>query len=232
MKSVRDNPELLVLSAMVHGRTQAGKAMARLLPVALTGLESETARRYARMMVSSLGEEARQALEEMMRSNSQQEKDFFQVFVDEGIQKGLAKGVLQGKAAAVLVVLRSRGLEVDAQSRELIISCEHIALIEQWLSKAATVQSVQELLEPDPEFLLGFVGEGPEQGLTEGMARGLAKGFVDSRVADVLEVLDARGFKVDAQSRERVVACTDFQQLKLWLRKAVTVHSVQELFDP
>jgi hypothetical protein len=47
-----------------------------------------------------------------------------------------------------------------------------------------------------------------------------------------LEVLDARGLAVDEASRRHIQSCTDPAQLKLWLRKAVTVRPVQELLEP
>jgi hypothetical protein len=45
-----------------------------------------------------------------------------------------------------------------------------------------------------------------------------------------LKVLKARGFKLDAAARQRIRECTQLAQLELWLRKAVTVRSVRELF--
>jgi hypothetical protein len=45
-------------------------------------------------------------------------------------------------------------------------------------------------------------------------------------------VLDARGLQVEEGTRQRILACMELPQLKLWLRKAVSVQSAQELFDP
>lgn len=141
LEVARENPELLVLSALVHGRTQAGRRIVRVLPA----LESERTRLYARLIVLFLGEEARQELEEMMRSDNPQEVDFFQRFVDEGMERGVVKG----KAADVLEVLEARGLEVDAQGRERIVTCTDLGQLQRWLRKAVTVKSVQELFEPE-----------------------------------------------------------------------------------
>jgi hypothetical protein len=145
MEVARENPELLVLSALVHGRTQAGRRIVRVLPA----LDSERTRLYARLIVLFLGEEARQELEEMMRSDNSQEVDFFQRFVDEGMERGMEKGVVKGKAADVLEVLDTRGLQVDAQARERIVTCTDLGQLQRWLRKAVTVKSVQELLEPE-----------------------------------------------------------------------------------
>jgi hypothetical protein len=77
--------------------------------------------------------------------------------------------------------------------------------------------------EYQSEFARKYVALGREEGLQEGLQKG--------ETAALLEVLDARGLVVDAAARERIVACTELAQLKRWLRKAVTVHSVQELFE-
>jgi hypothetical protein len=63
------------------------------------------------------------------------------------------------------------------------------------------------------------------------VAQGLEKGRQEGEMDALLEVLDARGLKVDAEARQRILACKDLAQLKAWLRKAVTVSSVQELFE-
>jgi hypothetical protein len=82
--------------------------------------------------------------------------------------------------------------------------------------------------EYQSEFARKYVAQGRQEGLQEGLQKGLQKG----EVAALFEVLDARGLKVDAKARKRIVACTEPAQLKGWLRKAVTVQSVQELFEP
>jgi len=74
--------------------------------------------------------------------------------------------------------------------------------------------------------------EGLKEGLQEGRQEGLQEGLQRGEVEALLEVLDARGLTVDEAARERIKACSELSQLKLWLRKAVTVQSVRELFDP
>ncbi len=57
------------------------------------------------------------------------------------------------------------------------------------------------------------------------------KGEARSKADDVLTFLDARGLTISDEQRERVLACADLDVLKLWVRKAATVASVDELFD-
>jgi hypothetical protein len=46
----------------------------------------------------------------------------------------------------------------------------------------------------------------------------------------VLELLRARGFEIDAATREMVLGCDDNQQAEVWLVRAATADSVQEVF--
>ncbi|SEU21628.1 hypothetical protein [Stigmatella erecta] len=78
--------------------------------------------------------------------------------------------------------------------------------------------------EYQSEFARKYLSQGREEGREEGLQEG--------ERAALFEVLDARGFAVDAETRQHILACTDPAQLKHWLRKAVTVSSVQALFEP
>jgi hypothetical protein len=55
-------------------------------------------------------------------------------------------------------------------------------------------------------------------------ARGLAKA--------VLIVFEVRGLQATASRREKVLSCTDIEQLKDWLQKALTVKTAAEVFAP
>jgi hypothetical protein len=67
----------------------------------------------------------------------------------------------------------------------------------------------------------GFAGRWAEAS-AEGWAEGFARG--------ILIVLEARGLPVSDEIRTRILACTDVAQLHAWIRKAVSVTSVDELF--
>lgn len=57
-------------------------------------------------------------------------------------------------------------------------------------------------------------------------SQGEAKGEANA----LLEVLDVRGIGVSEDLRARVVGCTDIDQLRVWLRRAVTAGSIDEVF--
>jgi hypothetical protein len=47
----------------------------------------------------------------------------------------------------------------------------------------------------------------------------------------LLEVLSARGVDVPEDARAQITGCTDLEQLRQWIRRAVTANQVDELFD-
>ena len=58
-----------------------------------------------------------------------------------------------------------------------------------------------------------------------------ARGYVAQGRADaVLTVLAARGVEVPEPARARITGCADLGRLDAWVRRAVTAHSVDELF--
>jgi predicted nucleotidyltransferase/HEPN domain-containing protein len=64
----------------------------------------------------------------------------------EGFQAGEAHGRALGEANALLLVLRSRGVEVSAELEQRIMACTDPALLAAWLQRVANVASAAELL--------------------------------------------------------------------------------------
>ncbi|WP_433463448.1 hypothetical protein [Spirillospora sp. CA-128828] len=63
------------------------------------------------------------------------------------------------------------------------------------------------------------------------IAKGRAEGEAKGEAKALLLVLDARGISVPNDVRERVISCTDTDQLDRWVRRAAVVHSAEELLD-
>ena len=93
--------------------------------------------------------------------------------------------------------------------------------------------------EYQSEFARKYVAQGREEGRQEGRQEGLKEGREQGRqqaevqtlLQSLLDVLETRNLTADEQAWQRIQACTDPAQLKSWLRKAVTVSSVQSLFE-
>jgi hypothetical protein len=59
--------------------------------------------------------------------------------------------------------------------------------------------------------------------------RGKAEGKAEGEAEALLEVLAARGIDVPADVRDRITGCTDLDQLRAWIRRAVTADSIHDL---
>ena len=68
------------------------------------------------------------------------------------------------------------------------------------------------------EYARRFYGQGRKDGRMEGRARA------------VLAVLDARGIEVPEAAWYQIMGCTDLHQLETWVRRAVTVSTIEEMF--
>jgi hypothetical protein len=61
--------------------------------------------------------------------------------------------------------------------------------------------------------------------------RAKREGQLTMGTANLFDFLDARGLTVSDATRERVLACTDLDQLRRWVRRAAIIQSAEELFD-
>lgn len=71
-------------------------------------------------------------------------------------------------------------------------------------------------------FVHNWERAGPGEGIDQDLAR--AKG------EDLLMIMDARGLKTSQAQREQVMASTDPSRLDLWLDRALTADSADEVF--
>jgi len=118
-----------------------------------------------------------------------------------------------GEAIARAVLGAAQGLDDERCSFYVDLTMASLS--------AAVRQTLEELMK-----------SGKYEYQTEFVRKLIAQGLHEGEMDALLEVLDARGLEVDAEARQRIFTCKDLAQLKAWLRKAVTVSSVQELFEP
>jgi hypothetical protein len=135
-------PELGVLSAMAHGETEQGAAIAAAVLPAIRGLDDERSRFYHDLIYNSLNEAARRALEETMKGYTYQ-SDFAKRYVAEG----LAMGRDQGLAEGLLTVLQVRGIAVPEAVRTRILAEKAPEQLKRWLEKAVVASSISEVID-------------------------------------------------------------------------------------
>ena len=91
------------------------------------------------------------------------------------------------------------------------------------------------MAEQDARGALGLAraeGEavGEARGRAAGEAVGEARGRAAGEAASLLAVLEARGLAPNEELRCRILATTDLAALERWLRRAVVVDSVDDVF--
>jgi hypothetical protein len=129
-----------------------------------------------------------------------------------------------GPAIARAVVSAAQGLDEERSSFYVDLTMASLS--------AAARRSLEELMKSGKyEYQTEFVRKWIVQGRQEGLEQGRLEGRLEGERTALLKVLRARGFKLDAVARQRIRECTQLVQLELWLRKAVTVRSVHELFE-
>ena len=125
--------------------------MARATLAAVHGLDDERAKLYADLVLLSVDEAARAILEALMASgNYEYQSDFARRYIAQGEAqgeaKGEARGEAKGRAHAVLAVLAARQIEVPEPARAQIAGCADLEVLDRWLARAATAQSVADVL--------------------------------------------------------------------------------------
>jgi hypothetical protein len=129
-------PELAVLSAMAHGESELGEAIATAVLPGIQALDDERVRFYGDLVFNSLSEATRQALETKMKGYEYQ-SEFVRKYVSEA------------RASDVLTVLRARGIAVPDTARDRILAQKDPKRLERWLERASVAPSVAEVID-DP----------------------------------------------------------------------------------
>jgi hypothetical protein len=116
---------------------------------AIRQLDDARARFYGDLVLESLNEAARRALETMMKGyefKSDFAKKYIALGRDQGRDEGRAEGRAEEAARALLTVLRVRGIGVAEVARERILAEKDPDRLERWLEKAAVAASVADVL--------------------------------------------------------------------------------------
>jgi hypothetical protein len=169
-----DHPELAVLSAVVHGHTDAADDIARAAFAAVQPLDDPRAVLYTDLVIISLRASARAILEDLMAVGTYQfQSDFAKRYYGQGLAEGETRGRAEGET-------RGRA-------------------------------------------------EGETRGRAEGETRGRAEGETRGRAGALITILETRGLQIPPELRARILACTDVATLDVWLARAVTAKTADDV---
>lgn len=137
-------PLLALLSAVAHGRDDLDIA----IPTATVACEAvrpfDEDGIYFDLIVACLGEAAGKAFQMTLRNYQYQSTPMRESY-NKGKLEGQAVGQAAGQALAVLEVLDARGIHASDEQRQRIQTCTDLDTLKQWVRRAATVTSADEL---------------------------------------------------------------------------------------
>jgi len=139
------HPEQLVLSALVHGGSDQGPAIAAAAAVAMTRLDVDRARTYSDLIFRALGPEARAALEAALFEKYEYQSDFFRKIINESKAEGQREIAL----STLMSVLRARGMTVSPEAMARIEAAPDADTLLRMFNRALFVSTVEEALAED-----------------------------------------------------------------------------------
>jgi hypothetical protein len=146
----REDPELAVLSAIAHGRAEIQTAIQIALSAvaAAETLDAERSTLYLDLVLTSLGQAARKALETMDPAKYEYQSDFAKRYIlvgeARGDARGKADGERTGRAAALLQQLEVRFGTLDAATTERV---QHASVeqLEQWVVAVLDARTLEDV---------------------------------------------------------------------------------------
>jgi hypothetical protein len=157
----RHQPELTLLSAVMHARSDIAVACGRAALVALLAVPPELRQCYLDMLSATLTEEqmseaAKQVPPEVEIELSPLELGSYAYTRgvregrEAGVQEGREEGVQEGREVLLTTLhatLVSRGIELDQLSHARVEQCQDLGQLSRWLVRAATANCAADLFE-------------------------------------------------------------------------------------
>jgi uncharacterized protein DUF4351 len=146
----KEDPELAVLSAMAHARDPDPAKSARIALLAQMvslGLDAERSRLYCDLVLHSLPEAARRALQAMDASKYQYQSEFARRYYGQGKADGVAEGKVAGIAEIVLKQLTTRFGALSPAVTSHVQSASAVDL-DRIAQRVLTAQTLDEALGP------------------------------------------------------------------------------------
>ncbi|MET9215878.1 MULTISPECIES: RpnC/YadD family protein [unclassified Nocardia] len=111
-----------------------------------------------------------------------------------------------------------------------------IELVYHGLGRTKAGTTWKELMDADLSYFRGPLAqalreEGRDEGRALGRDEGREEGMDEGRAKDVLLILRHRGVHISEDAAERVTACRDQRTFDLWMRRALEISRIEELFD-
>ncbi|MEU7373162.1 hypothetical protein [Streptomyces albidoflavus] len=131
------------LSALAHARTPSADAILKALSAALRDVPEDVADPLAELTAQGLG---KLPAADLLRTLMAVDLSFYKSPISQEIR---AEGKAEGEARALLVVLQARGFQLPPATEQKVSECRDSRTLNQWLSRAATADSLDEVFHED-----------------------------------------------------------------------------------
>ncbi|MEU2669859.1 hypothetical protein ABZ622_13485 [Streptomyces sp. NPDC007164] len=139
----RKDLALATLAAITHADNPDVGAILKTLSVALRDTPEAIADPIVELTAQGLGN---RPAAQQWRNLVALDTSFYKSFMSEEIRdEGRAKGRAEARAEDLLLVLEARGIALADETREKITCCDDPQLLRQWLNRAATAATIEEV---------------------------------------------------------------------------------------
>ncbi|WP_405687330.1 hypothetical protein [Streptomyces sp. NBC_00057] len=139
----RKDLALATLAAITHADNPDVGAILKTLSAALRDTPETIADPIVELIAQGLGD---RPAAQQWRNLVAVDLSFYKSPLSEEIRdEGRAEGRAQGRAEGLLLILDVRGIAITDETREKITSCDDPQLLHQWLNRAATAATAEEL---------------------------------------------------------------------------------------
>lgn len=144
---VAREPALATVSAIVHSESGKIDAILNTLAHGMRSFDAATAKYWCEFVEVGLEDTPARTtwkgLQKMVGTYFPGRGTLF----EETYLEGKAEGEARGEAKGVLRVLEVRGIPVSDATRQRILDCTDLALVNDWLDRAGTVERAEELFD-------------------------------------------------------------------------------------
>ncbi len=74
-------------------------------------------------------------------------RSYGEELIEQGRQQGLARGLAKGRAEGVVRILAARGVHVDDEARQRILTCTDLDTLDRWFEQALRATTLSDVLE-------------------------------------------------------------------------------------
>ncbi|MEU6057707.1 hypothetical protein [Streptomyces sp. NPDC047097] len=147
----RKDPVLATLAAITHADNPDVGAILKAVSSTLATLPEKLSIPLSELVTQGLG---KRPVREQWRNLMAVDTSFYKSWIveeirdesrEEGREEGREQGRSQGLAQALLLVLEGRGIALSEQERERITACEDSERLNQWMLRASTAESADEV---------------------------------------------------------------------------------------